>query len=212
MSQSEMIGDLAKALSQAQGAILGAYKDAKNPFYKSDYATLASVLDAIRGPLEEHGLAVVQTTYLDGDRPVLRTVLMHSSGEWIDGFFPVLTDKPGPQGMGAGMTYARRFALSAMVGVSQIDLDGEDATDRTPQFRDEKAVHIPTPGKKAAGDRERVNKKLMEMHKPFMTMYPLVHFKELLKAHYGVEETRLMTLEQLEDLIDYLEKELKKKV
>lgn len=130
MNQSESIAALAAALSKAQSAITGALKDSANPFFKSKYADLAACWDACRQQLAANNLAVIQTTEVTGAGTVLVTTLAHSSGEWMRGYLPVLTKDAGPQGQGSGLTYARRYALAAMVGLAQIDDDGEASLTR----------------------------------------------------------------------------------
>ena len=130
MNQSESIAALAAALSKAQSAITGALKDNANSFFKSKYADLASCWDACRQQLAANNLAVIQTTEVTEAGTVLVTTLAHSSGEWMRGYLPVLTKDSGPQGQGSGLTYARRYALAAIVGLAQIDDDGEAAQAR----------------------------------------------------------------------------------
>lgn len=135
MERSEQINELAAALSKAQGELKGAKKDSRNPFFKSSYADLASVWDACRDALVHHGLSVTQTTEV-GDLPTLTTTLLHSSGQWISGRLQIKPVKDDSQGMGSAMTYARRYALAAIVGVAAEDDDGEASMDRageTPQ-------------------------------------------------------------------------------
>ena len=128
--QSETIGALAAALSKAQADITGALKDSSNPFFKSKYADLASCWDACRKQLAANGLSVIQTTQMTEQGLMLVTTLAHSSGEWIAGQMPVLTKDSSPQGQGSGITYARRYALAAIVGLAQIDDDAEAAQAR----------------------------------------------------------------------------------
>ena len=128
--QSETIGALAAALSKAQADITGALKDSNNPFFKSKYADLASCWDACRKQLAANGLSVIQTTQMTEQGLMLVTTLAHSSGEWIAGQMPVLTKDNSPQGQGSGITYARRYALAAIVGLAQIDDDAEAAQGR----------------------------------------------------------------------------------
>jgi len=129
--QSEQINELAAALSKAQASITGALKDSANPFYKNRYADLASCWDACRKQLTDNGLSVIQTTDIVADTVVVRTTLAHSSGQWISGILPVKAKDDGPQAQGSGITYARRYALAAMVGLAQIDDDAEAAQGRT---------------------------------------------------------------------------------
>lgn len=137
---SAEIGELAKALSAAQGAITGAKKDADNPFFKSKYADLAACWEACRGPLSDHGLAVVQTPEHNLDGVTLVTLLMHSSGQWIKGRLTMIPGKNDPQGVGSCLTYARRYALAAIVGLAQVDDDAESATFRMSKPAETKVI------------------------------------------------------------------------
>ena len=129
--QSEQINELAAALSKAQASITGALKDSANPFFKSKYADLASCWDACRKQLTDNGLAVIQTTDVVDGVVFVKTTLAHSSGQWIVGALPVKTKDESPQAQGSGITYARRYALAAIVGLAQIDDDAEAAQGRT---------------------------------------------------------------------------------
>lgn len=137
MQTSDQINELAAALAKAQGEITGALKESANPFFKSKYADLASCWDACRAPLSTNGLSVVQGTQVDGGSLYLITRLLHSSGQWVSSQTPVTPKDDTPQGMGSALTYSRRYALTAMVGVSQVDDDGNSASGR------DKKVEIP---------------------------------------------------------------------
>ena len=129
MSRSESIKELAAALSKAQGAFDHAKKDVKNEFFKSKYADLASVIDAAKKPLSDNGLSVCQIcdTTETGD-VILETILMHTSGEFISGRYPIRPVKADPQAMGSAITYARRYAFSAITGIAADDDDGNGAS------------------------------------------------------------------------------------
>lgn len=127
VTHSEQLGELMMALSKAQAKISGAAKDKANPYFKSKYADLSSVWEACRDALSSNELAVVQTTEGSKDELFLITLLGHSSGQWIKSRLPLILSKMDPQTMGSCMTYARRYALSAMVGVCPEDDDGEAA-------------------------------------------------------------------------------------
>jgi len=129
-TQSEQINELATALAKAQGQIVGALKDSKNPFFKSSYADLASCWDACRKQLTENGLSVIQTTGFENNVECVITTLAHSSGQWVRGALPIKAKDDGPQAQGSGITYARRYALAAIVGLAQIDDDAEAAQAR----------------------------------------------------------------------------------
>jgi hypothetical protein len=135
MAQSETIGKLATALAVAQSEIGAAEKDSKNPFYKSSYASLKAVTAAVKGPLAENGLSYVQAPErLENDgRVILRTVLLHVSGEWIDSTLAMVPKDSGPQAFGSCLTYARRYALQSMLGVPTEDDDGNAAAHNNPK-------------------------------------------------------------------------------
>jgi hypothetical protein len=127
---TDSIGKLAAALAKAQSEIKGAKKDAENPFFKSSYADLASTWEACREALSKNELAIAQTTEIHDGTIVLKTILMHSSGESITGILPVLVgEKASSQQLGSTITYNRRYALAAMVGVAPEDDDGNTASE-----------------------------------------------------------------------------------
>lgn len=129
MERSEQINEIAKALSAAQAELEGAKKEAVNPHLKSKYADLASVWDACRNVLPKNGLSVAQMAEPAPDGFLsLTTMLMHSSGQFLAGTIMLPLDKPTAQSYGAAMTYARRYGLSAIVGVSPEDDDGHEAS------------------------------------------------------------------------------------
>lgn len=121
-------GELFAALSKAQAKITGAVKDSSNPFFKSKYADLAACLDAIREPMAENELCVIQTTSNNGGSVTVVTTVGHSSGQWMSGELSMTPEKAGPQAFGACITYARRYALAAITGLAQIDDDAESAS------------------------------------------------------------------------------------
>jgi hypothetical protein len=131
MNSSDSIKELATALAIVQGQLTFAKKDSKNPFFKSNYADLESVWDACRDLLSSNGLAIMQFPgqYIDGSME-LTTIITHKSGEFISQTmsFPVV--KPDPQGSMATLTYMRRGALAAVVGVVQADDDGNSASEK----------------------------------------------------------------------------------
>jgi len=130
MTKSESIAQLAEALSKAQAEMECAKKDADNPFFKSKYADLSSVWAACRGPLTKNGLSVVQMPSAEGNHIIVHTLLMHSSGEWIASELAMTPTKSDPQGAGSAITYARRYALSAAVGIAPDDDDGNAASQK----------------------------------------------------------------------------------
>ncbi len=128
--QSENITDLAKVLLNVQRTVQPVTKDAENPFTKSWYASLNSVMDACRDALIENGIWLCQYP-VPVEQPNslgLVTKLTHAeSGQWQSSLAVVPLPKADPQGMGSAMTYARRYALTAMLGMVTEDDDAESA-------------------------------------------------------------------------------------
>jgi hypothetical protein len=119
------MSELIKALVAARKEIGAAVKDKMNPHFKSKYADLGAVIDAVKGPLEKHDLTFVQD--IEADRVL--TVLYHANGESLRlAPFPIIAAKPDAQGHGSALTYARRYSLMTALGVPAEDDDGNAAT------------------------------------------------------------------------------------
>jgi hypothetical protein len=148
MNQSESITKLSEALAKAQSEMSHAHRAADNPYFKSKYADLPAVIDAARPHLSTNGLSVVQVTDHDEVGMWVYTQLSHSSGEWIRGKYKVKPVKDDPQGIGSAITYARRYAYQAMVGIaSSLDDDDGNAASglgkkQTAPLSNEQAVEI----------------------------------------------------------------------
>lgn len=126
--RSASLSELAKALALAQAELKNPPKDRVNPHFKSRYADLATVRDWVLPALNRQGLSVVQLPCEWSGRPALFTLLLHESGEYLGACLPLLLVKDDPQGMGSALTYARRYALQALVGVAgEEDDDGNSA-------------------------------------------------------------------------------------
>lgn len=123
MRTSETINELADALAKAQSAIEGAVRGNVNPAFRSRYADLGAVWDAIREPMTAAGIAVVQALGTEDGKVSCTTRLM-KGGQWIESDFAVPVGKHDAQGFGSAATYVRRYALMAMVGIAPIDDDG----------------------------------------------------------------------------------------
>jgi hypothetical protein len=131
MQRSESIAALAAALAKAQGLIEGAVKGNINPAFRSKYADLGAVWDAIREPLTGNGIALLQQLSTEENRVACTTLVTHASGEWIEfAPFVVPVSKQDAQGFGSAATYCRRYSLMAAVGIAPIDDDGESAVGR----------------------------------------------------------------------------------
>lgn len=128
MERSESIKHLAAALNKAQAEMSGAKKEKENPFFKSSYADLNAVVDAIRVPFAENGLSYSQFPVMEESRVGVETILMHESGEFIASTLMLPTGKLDAQAAGSAITYARRYALQAVAGIPSEDDDGNQAT------------------------------------------------------------------------------------
>jgi hypothetical protein len=130
---SSTIGNLAKAMSAAFAEIESAKKDKQNPHFKSWYADLASVVEAIKPALKPNGLWFSQVSHNIPDHAAIETIIIHSSGETMStGIVAVPVSKRDAQGFGSALTYARRYSLSAAFGVCGEDDDGNAATKAAP--------------------------------------------------------------------------------
>ena len=131
--KSDSIADLAEALTNFQKSIPVIPKDktakinSSKGSYSYKYADLGSIWDKIRGPLADNGLSVLQSpTTLQSD-PALTTIVMHKSGQWIEDTMQLKIMQDSPQGQGSAITYARRYMLSAMLGiVTDDDTDAQE--------------------------------------------------------------------------------------
>jgi hypothetical protein len=146
---SDDIKELAGAMLKVQAEIEPAVKDAENPFAKSKYATLNSVVAASRAALLKHGLWLVQyQTPVEPGHLGLMTKLVHgASGQWQGSLMVMPLAKADPQGYGSALTYARRYSMAALIGLVVEDDDAEAACGRArgrgkarlePQARPEK--------------------------------------------------------------------------
>jgi len=129
--QSEKTDLISKALISAWDKMKVAKKQNDNPFFKSKYADFGSVVDACKSALVSNDLVVTQPTAIINGQTALVTTLLHSSGQWVRGVYPVNPVKNDPQAIGSAITYARRYALASIVGlVAEEDDDGEMAMGR----------------------------------------------------------------------------------
>lgn len=129
MKTSSSIKAISLALLKAQKEIEKVKKTAENPFYKSSYADLPSIIEAVKKPLNDNGIIILQPINKD----FVETVLLHDSGEWIRSLTRIVTKEPNnPQAYGSAISYARRYAIQSLVFLSAEDDDGEGAMVRKP--------------------------------------------------------------------------------
>jgi hypothetical protein len=125
MDRSESIIELSKSLALFHAKVGKIKKDAKNPFFKSNYASLSNILDEISTPLIESGLIITQ--FPDGDGLV--SILLHSeTGQFLSSNYHMPVAKQNdPQALGSSITYARRYAITSILSLNVEDDDGNGA-------------------------------------------------------------------------------------
>ena len=143
MRMSDTIVELATALAKAQGMIDDATKTGMNPAFRSKYADLAAVRAVIREPLAVNDLAIVQAPRTVDNAVEVETMLLHKSGEFIAETLRMPVNKWDAQGIGSGITYARRYGLMAILSIASEDDDGNAAVQKT-------AAPAPAPAPKKA--------------------------------------------------------------
>ena len=121
--KSNEINELAKGLILFHVKCEGIKKDAKNPFFKSTYASLPKIIEAITEPLAESGLAL---TMFPIDENSLYCLLMHTSGQWIEATYTMKPVKDTPQDKGSCITYARRYCISSILNLQIDDIMSDD--------------------------------------------------------------------------------------
>lgn len=128
------------ALLKAQKEFPLIKKEDSNPFFKSKYAGLPSILEVVMPILNKHGIILTQSPTNEGDRVGVRTTLSHANGE-INSEFTMALAKNDPQGAGSAITYARRYALVSMLGLNvDEDDDGNEASNKVTQLVDGEKV------------------------------------------------------------------------
>ena len=153
MNTSEQINEIATALAKAQGEMTNPTFNKTNPHFKSSYADLSSVLNAVRPALAKNGIALMQMTGMEEAGVVLYTRLTHISGQWIESVYPV-TASGKHQEIAAALTYAKRLSLSAIAGVAGEDDDDGNEADKVPVNAARPAKQAPKPVANAYSDQE----------------------------------------------------------
>ena len=134
MKSSLKVGAIAKAMAAAQAEMQNPAFDSSNPHFRSKFASLASVRNAVIPVMAKHNITVSQELTNESGGIGCTTILMHESGEWLAyGPFVVPSGKDDAQGRGSAATYARRYSLQSVAGVvGDEDDDAEGAQGRGP--------------------------------------------------------------------------------
>ncbi len=218
LQSSQTLGKLFEALSKAQGKMEPAELDCTNPHYQSKYASLKSIRTAARAPLSENNLSVLQQVFSNENVFFVRTVLGHSSGEWISNTFKILIDKNNMQGLGSSVTYARRYGVSALIGI--VDTEDDDGNAASTQIKPKPKNHAPQTAAAASArppQTEPLDEALMEeeakqhnlMHHLFelveMRQVPRAHMPELIKLVVGrATKSDQLSIAELESVISHI--------
>jgi hypothetical protein len=168
MKHSETITKIAASLVKAQANIGAAHKGSANPYFKSSYADLGSIMEVVKQPLLDQGISVLQPVgHTESGQTYVETVLLHESGEFIaDTMIVTCAKEKDPQAQGSAISYARRYSLQSMLFVPALDDDGEGAMNRNskPEPKQELA-----PKKSAVSDKPNLKKLLEELAKAGIT-------------------------------------------
>jgi len=187
MKTSETIGKIAEALAKAQESMHNATKTSDNPYFNSKYADLAEVLSVCRPELSKNGVAIIQTASTgDGYCVNVTTRLAHSSGEWIEATLTLMGESLGKDGkpklnqqsIGSAITYARRFTLSAIVGIAQEDDDGNEGAGNYPKNTQPKNTQ---PKKLTKEESQKIKEEIITKFFEAKTLKDLAAFKNELK-------------------------------
>ncbi len=130
-SSSTEVAKLFEALSKAQAEMKPAVMDMKNPHFNSKYASLTACQDAYRAQLAKFSLTLTQQIFSTDDKFYIRSMLGHSSGQWISNVFRLLIDRQNMQGLGSAITYGRRYGANALIGIVDTEDDDGNAASAT---------------------------------------------------------------------------------
>ena len=190
---------LLESLSKMQGALDNAPKTSKNPYFNSRYADLATCLSALKKPMSDNGLSVSQHCTYDDNIIHCLTILGHSSGQMMISTLNVPVVKKDAQGIGMAITYARRYAMSSIVGLAQADDDGESAVEHEPEETKEPEQKEPERNGYATEKQVGMIKKLIPKAK--------VDVNSILKR-YSVANLESLSKDQASECIRILNKQV----
>jgi len=156
MLTSDTIQKIAPALVEIQKEIENPHKNSENPHFRNKYADLAEIINTMREVCAKHGVTVIQSTGMNGDRCTVTTMLLHTSGEFIRSEAESPLPKQDPQGVGSATTYLRRYSLAAMLCLAQEDDDANTASKGTPK------TQRPTPKQTDEPDMRELGIKAVE--------------------------------------------------
>lgn len=194
-----------KALLAARAEFSPVIKDKRNPHFKSTYATLESVIDAVSDSLHKHGLVLIQSPDCGPDGTVLVTQLVEvTSGTSISCRYPLTPVKPNdPQALASALTYARRYSALSLLGIAPEDDDGNAATEKpAPPKVEQKPKQVEQPRPISDEQRERIDELANTLGvKP-------IAMANRIKEKYGVADWHHLTHKQAAEIINGMESRL----
>lgn len=151
MNAEKATPELFAALAAAQAEVENAAKSSVNPHFKSRYADLAEVLSVTRPVYSKHGVSLIQAGNLADGMVTVTSILAHKGGGYITAEASCVPARTDAQGVGAAMTYLRRYSAAALLCIAQEDDDGETAVGRRtppPAIPAAKPAPVPSPSRK----------------------------------------------------------------
>lgn len=204
---SSGINELAAALAKAQGEMLVASLDSTNPYFKSKYADFATIVRASRPALTKHGLSVTQQIIVEKDgQTMLHTILMHASGQFIESRMRITPSKNDLQTLGSCITYLKRYAYSALVGVTAADEDDDGERAMAPaRTASEKATALNTKYDPRVETAETISKDQLGELEYELAEYPdiaeqvleglkIMHLSDMPKSRYRAALDRIRSI------------------
>jgi len=205
---SENINEIATALSKAQAEITHAIESSSNPHFRSNYSKLPEIWDACREPLSKNGLSVTQVIDEKDNKIILITTLMHSSGQYITSKMPLMISKNDMQGFGSALTYARRYSLSAIVGVAS-SRDDDDGNCAVSSIYSSTQGHFPAKKEKISINQ---SKEIMQSLEQCDENFKKYVFNKL-KSEYKIDDLSNLTVDVYQQLLNAIQQnKVKKKV
>ncbi len=209
--RSEDIGELATALAVAQAVIPEiprnrevAVQTRAGGKYTFKYATLDAILHAIKQPLADNGLSVMQPVAHREDGPVLQTVLTHKSGQWVMSEMPLSLSGTN-QECGSELTYKRRYSLSALLNISSQEDDDANLADGN-EYQEAKGNGQKPTDKPQAGEGMASQKQInFAWNLAQALSWDKDRLKGELRDRYGVESSKELTKQNASDLIEFLQ-------
>jgi len=197
MRRSESIAALAGALSKARADFKAVIKAAENPYFKSNYADLSTLIDATKDGLSKNGLCLIQSPgkITETNRVSITSLLIHSSGEWLEDDLEMPVTKADAQGLGSAITYGRRYAYQSILNIAgEDDDDGNAAVGRTQKDRKGSSTDMsttdgeninPTQVRAFWSAAKQGNKSKADVQKWFAEELGIEHTDEMLKKDFN---------------------------